>query len=1017
MRFKFGLLGLVVLIACGLFSRHPVLSRANGGLENSPGSYGRQRMPRATKSSAGRHDTRSGSRSAKAGESAPATDKPLNERSAISEFAIAGTPENDLCDNALPAFDGITEIDNRGAGTDGEPEPTCPFSSDDRDLNHDIWYDYFSSCSGQLTISLCQTLPTTQGGFDTKLAVYADLNCPPSGAPLACRDDSCPSPSRLASFVSFPTVANTPYKIRIGGYLHRAPMGIGMLNVLCEPEFPGCVTATGDCCTAHIENGCVDTGCCESLCAIQPECCETGWSQACADTAALVCGTCGGGDGNECSECSVVRSGVPIRGSTVGATGTDLSSCAGTFDTADVWHCWAADCTGTATLRVCDADFDSTLAVYEECAGTEVACDDDRFCSALDSSGSQVRFSAEEGRVYRIRVAGFAGDTGTYTLEARCDLGPTNDACENALPIQSGVMRFSTLDASTDGLPLDPICEEEPGLGVLLGLDIWYDYVAECSGTAVFSTCADADFDTRLAIYSDCDCPTENLRLAGCNDDGVGCEETLTSELSLSVAKGFCYKLRVGGYEDFSGAESGTGNITVSCLPPAAQDTCEETPITNLPNVFTGNNLGATDDCPELFRGRQVWIAFRLTEPSNVTLSYCGSDPTFLFAWANLTQSCPCLGRFREGANCQFCDDGNPIIQWFCLPAGVYYYPVDSERGSMGDYRIEVTRSPCVGNDACLAAFPLTDGTTVFSTQRMTTDGPAVPTHCNAVSPAGIDADIWYNYRATCTGNVEIKTCDLASFDTRLAMYEGTDCPINSSERFLGCNDNTDGCALDTSFLRVPVDRGSDYKLRVGGPRGETGVGCLDVVCIPSCPIGDITLETPPSGTTDARQSRGLGVEDAMLRGIDRAVVLAPSGTPLECFRICEPPGGALPANSVIEAVEVATGRYMLRFASPITPDAVTSLRYRGGTNLAEFIAHSGNANNDTQSNATDVSDLVLYLKEDEMAPWGEFSLDIDGSGQANILDVAALVNVLIGAGELDPADGNLKPAASMSCR
>lgn len=117
---------------------------------------------------------------------------------------------------------------------------------------------------------------------------------------------------------------------------------------------------------------------------------------------------------DECVDCIGVQTGVPFNGTTEGATGADITSCA-VGDSIDVWHCWEADCTGTATFSLCGSGFDTTLAIFDACGGTELACNDD-FCGLQ----SQISLSVTSGTTYFIRVSGFNGATGSYTLNVTC---------------------------------------------------------------------------------------------------------------------------------------------------------------------------------------------------------------------------------------------------------------------------------------------------------------------------------------------------------------------------------------------------------------------------------------------------------------------------------------------------------------------------------------------------------------------------------------------------------------------
>jgi len=104
--------------------------------------------------------------------------------------------------------------------------------------------------------------------------------------------------------------------------------------------------------------------------------------------------------------------------------------------------------------------------------------------------------------------------------------------------------------------------------------DIWYDYLATCTGTLTVSTCGTADYDTKLAIYHGFACPVSDAEFIDCAEDSPGCPN-FTSTLVVPVTCGQEYKIRVGGW---MGAQ-GTGVLTVSCAPdPAGFNYCTATP-------------------------------------------------------------------------------------------------------------------------------------------------------------------------------------------------------------------------------------------------------------------------------------------------------------------------------------------------------------------------------------------------------------------------------------------------------
>jgi polyhydroxybutyrate depolymerase len=126
-----------------------------------------------------------------------------------------------------------------------------------------------------------------------------------------------------------------------------------------------------------------------------------------------------------------------------------------------------------------------------------------------------------------------------------------NDDCSNASAIAFGLTPFSTLGATDGGPGLPAECDE--GFGNGFGSDIWYTLTADQAAGIIVSTCDTADFDTRLALYTECDGV-----LIACNDDGSGCSG-YTSRMSFTGVEGETYLLRVGGFD----GERGTGTISV----------------------------------------------------------------------------------------------------------------------------------------------------------------------------------------------------------------------------------------------------------------------------------------------------------------------------------------------------------------------------------------------------------------------------------------------------------------------
>jgi hypothetical protein len=108
----------------------------------------------------------------------------------------------------------------------------------------------------------------------------------------------------------------------------------------------------------------------------------------------------------------------------------------------NIWYCYAAACTGTVTVRLSGANYDTMLAAYTSCecyptSANLLQCNDD-FGSGTDS---QVSFAATAGNQYLIEVGGYGQEKGQGLLTVSCegtvtpdkpDLGDAPDSTNHA---------------------------------------------------------------------------------------------------------------------------------------------------------------------------------------------------------------------------------------------------------------------------------------------------------------------------------------------------------------------------------------------------------------------------------------------------------------------------------------------------------------------------------------------------------------------------------------------------------
>jgi hypothetical protein len=123
-------------------------------------------------------------------------------------------------------------------------------------------------------------------------------------------------------------------------------------------------------------------------------------------------------------------------------------------------------------------------------------------------------------------------------------------------------------------------------------------------------------------------------------------------------------------------------------------------------------------------------------------------------------------------------------------------------------------------NDECAYPIPVYNGVTDFNNIGADTDGP--PASCGALG-----SDVWFTYRASCTGTVNVNTCGTSFFDTVIEVFGGTCGNLGTP---ITCNDDFCGTQSQVTFAATA---GNTYVLRVGGYNSSQGPngGMLNISC------------------------------------------------------------------------------------------------------------------------------------------------------------------------------------------
>jgi len=233
-------------------------------------------------------------------------------------------------------------------------------------IGNDVWYRFTACASGSVTVQTCSL-----ASWDTVLAAYSG-SCT-ALTQLACNDDTCSAQSSI----TFTAAGGSSYLIRVGGY-----------------------------------NGATGTG---TLALSGPSCGPAGPADACASAPSI-------GNGS-------------FSGTTAGAARDGTATCGSSSSTSpDVWYSYTASCTGVLTVDTCTAaSYDTVLSVHSACVGTtanQLACNDDAAAGACSgSTRSYLTMNVTAGTTYKIRVSGYNGASGTFTLRTVCGAGPAGSGC------------------------------------------------------------------------------------------------------------------------------------------------------------------------------------------------------------------------------------------------------------------------------------------------------------------------------------------------------------------------------------------------------------------------------------------------------------------------------------------------------------------------------------------------------------------------------------------------------------
>ncbi|MEE2895572.1 MAG: hypothetical protein VX726_07495 [Planctomycetota bacterium] len=164
--------------------------------------------------------------------------------------------------------------------------------------------------------------------------------------------------------------------------------------------------------------------------------------------------------------------------------------------------------------------------------------------------------------------------------------------------------------------------------------------------------------------------------------------------------------------------------------------------------------------------------------------------------------------------------------------------------------------APAAANDCATSPTMMTNGETVaFNTTGFNTDGPDEIGCGSGYEDFPIWSDAWYMVDVDTDSILTATCCNLADFDTKIAIYDAgptgsTFDPATLPDVFLICNEDCDDPTFFTSEAQTAVVAGNSYLVRLGGYQSATGSGDLTVSWQePDPPIPPQTCDTPGPDT------------------------------------------------------------------------------------------------------------------------------------------------------------------------
>ncbi|MEK6677311.1 MAG: FG-GAP-like repeat-containing protein [Planctomycetota bacterium] len=287
-------------------------------------------------------------------------------------------------------------------------------------------------------------------------------------------------------------------------------------------------------------------------------------------------------------------------------------------------------------------------------------------------------------------------------------------------------------------------------------------------------------------------------------------------------------------------------------------------------------------------------------------------------------------------------------------------------------------------------------------------DGGPVSLTSPPLNLSGTDAFVSYAYWFYCNQvsgpEADVLTVDVSNDDGRSWV---------SVRTFRG---STDGWTIDSFRVGQFVHPTESVRVRfltADTPSNSITEAAIDdfqvVALLCDQTTGAIIHSDPPSGAIDARKPSSSGSQDGSDWNTIHVTFDSSTYRPLPGHFAISPTNGSIQSPRIWKTTFDTPGPTQVWLTRPLEPGHRITLHHDDSRTFVNLGHLPGDVNADSFSDGTDVLALINQLSGFDTLG-SIWSVDIDRSGQVNALDVPVLIDLLNGAGTLDPWLGRSLP-------